>query len=244
MDRMTQRYYDAESLHYDNVRWESVYGKARDEWQYNVLIHLLGNITYDTLLEIGCGTGRMTLRLPPLCRQLIGIDFSSKMLECLTNKNSGYENLKLCLILADACSLPIPNEVIDAVFFVNTLQLIESPRIFLNEIQRVIKPNGRLIFNYPNLQSVYFLYGFYRNWLGKTRTRNKAGYRRTRWFSKYWLKKILREEGFRVVSILGQPGFNPNPEKLSGWPQFFCPSLFLKAVKMSTTEINGSGYTT
>lgn len=227
----TRQYYDTESGQYDGRRWESASGKARDEWQYHALVKLLGDVTHDNVLEIGCGTGRMTLRLLPQCQQLIAVDFSKRMLESLAKKKSIESESRLRLILTDACKLPLPDNNIDVAFFVNTIQLIESPEKLFKEIQRILKPGGRLIFNYPNLMSVYLPYGLYRNWTGRTRTKNESGYRRTRWFSRYWLQKILKENGLHVVESVGQPGMNPGPSISTWYPEFCCPSVFLNAEK-------------
>lgn len=227
---LTRRYYDVESERYDQLRWQNKSGKARDEWQYHALTSLLGSVINDTVLEIGCGTGRMTFRLLFQCGRLIALDFSSKMLTLAKGKTRDPQST-LCLLLANACQLPLSNEGIDAVLLVNTLQLIKSPEKLFSEIRRVLKPAGRLIFNYPNLSSIFLPYGLYRNWSGRARTRNKAGYRRTNWFSRAWLQKTLEEKGLRVVEGMGQPGMNPSHSILKTYPQFFCPSVFLKAVK-------------
>jgi len=62
---------------YDRVsKWNPVVHADR-----NLIIPLLDPRRKDVILEIGCGTGRFTLEIARRCSEIIGVDFSAKMLE-------------------------------------------------------------------------------------------------------------------------------------------------------------------
>ncbi len=93
------------------------------------------------VLDIGCGTGRLTI---PLQRQtgaeVWGLDLSKEMLEQAKNKK-GAEALHW--VLGDAQALPFPGESFDFAFMCLVLHHLEDKARALAEMARVLKPGGR-----------------------------------------------------------------------------------------------------
>ncbi len=102
------------------------------------------------VLEIGYGTGQSLKQMAKLLGEtgkIYGIDISSGMLK-VAEKRLKKPNLlnRVELKCGDAVSLPYKVDKFDAVFMSFTLELFDTPEIpiVLNEIKRVLKPQGRL----------------------------------------------------------------------------------------------------
>ncbi len=108
-----------------------------------------------SLLEVGCGEGLFlkgaSVYNPKL--KIIGIDISRRML--LKAKQRIQENNlnNINLLQASAYDLPVKDSVFDSVICVNillNLPSIENVRTTLKEVNRVMKPGGRIIFDFRN----------------------------------------------------------------------------------------------
>jgi ubiquinone/menaquinone biosynthesis C-methylase UbiE len=88
------------------------------------------------VLDVGCGTGRLLegLKGRSFC---VGIDPSSGML--LEARRKGFWG---DLILADAEHIPIRSGMVDFVFSVSVLQLLDQPAEGAREMLRVLKEGG------------------------------------------------------------------------------------------------------
>jgi trans-aconitate 2-methyltransferase len=114
------------------------------DWGTVVLarLPLVGN---ECVLDVGCGTGRLTDRL--LARlprgRVVGIDQSSNM----TNVAREYlqrHGTRIQLLVADAAALPL-HEKADAVFSTATFHwVLDHPRLF-SSLYCALKPGGRLV---------------------------------------------------------------------------------------------------
>jgi SAM-dependent methyltransferase len=89
------------------------------------------------ILEVGAGTGRISIPLMERGADLIGCDLSSRMLARLQEKAPSARILQ-----ADATQLPFPNEHFDNVLTVHVLHLIPLWREVLREFKRVLVRGG------------------------------------------------------------------------------------------------------
>jgi ubiquinone/menaquinone biosynthesis C-methylase UbiE len=98
------------------------------------------------VLEIGVGSG---LNLPhyrrDAVRQVWGLDPSAEML-ALARKRAAATGLDVRFIEASATDIPLDDGSIDSVVMTYTLCSIADVLPALNEIRRVMVPDGRLIF--------------------------------------------------------------------------------------------------
>jgi len=97
----------------------------------------------DTVLECACGTGMISVRIAPRCRKLVATDFSEGMLKQTKKKCAGLANVEVCR--ADITNLAFPDESFDAAVAANVIHLLDDPYQALSELDRVVKPGGRLI---------------------------------------------------------------------------------------------------
>lgn len=89
------------------------------------------------VLEVGSGTGRLSIPLLERGVDLIGCDLSSEMSRRFQQK---YPAARIAR--ADATSLPFPSRQFDVVFTVHVLHLIPPWREVLREFRRVLVPEG------------------------------------------------------------------------------------------------------
>jgi trans-aconitate methyltransferase len=99
----------------------------------------------ECVLDVGCGTGRLTERL--LARvphgRVIGIDQSSNMVSVARDYLHAHSD-RLQLLVADAAALPL-REQADAVFSTATFHwVLDHPRLF-RSLYDALKPGGRLV---------------------------------------------------------------------------------------------------
>ena len=97
-----------------------------------------------TVLEVGCGSGRLTRLLSELGHSLTGIDLSPEMIKIASNKSTGNE----LYIQMDMRQLAF-NCLFDAVIIpYNTLNLLSDTDDItscLNDCRRYLKPSGTLL---------------------------------------------------------------------------------------------------
>ena len=87
----------------------------------------------DSLLDVGCGTGRFSAWLAPAFR-VVGVDRSAAMLAEMRGRHP-----KIPVVLGDAHRLPLPDAAIDLVLFVTTLEFLDDPLAALSEAVRVAR---------------------------------------------------------------------------------------------------------
>jgi ubiquinone/menaquinone biosynthesis C-methylase UbiE len=131
-------YYSKIADIYDRTRWltEPIAEEVAD-----FILTLVKATPETTFLEPGIGTG---LNVLPLVRRgycVTGIDVSEEMLNQFRQKLPEIP-LNLKLIHGDASQLPFLNSSFDVVLTVHMLHAVSNLGIFLDEIDRVLKPKG------------------------------------------------------------------------------------------------------
>lgn len=100
-----------------------------------------------TILDVGAGTGRVTLALTALGFQVIALDPAHGMLDVLRAKAAG---LPARIVGGEGARLPFPSSSFDAVVLSRILYLISDWRSVLRDVIRVLKPDGRLLHEWGN----------------------------------------------------------------------------------------------
>jgi SAM-dependent methyltransferase len=125
-------------------------------WLMNRLNRKLTRITIqqmklgsaDRVLEVGCGAGealRQILNQTP-CQHAAGIDCSQEMIEETAKKNrAAVEQGALELRHGQVESLPWPDEHFTQIFAISNFHIWDSRRVGLQEILRVLQPDGRFL---------------------------------------------------------------------------------------------------
>jgi ubiquinone/menaquinone biosynthesis C-methylase UbiE len=118
------------------------------------LVRLLDIGPADTVLEIGCGVGRIGKILADKCRKWIGTDISGQMLRYAAQRMKGIDNYEL-VELNTVGLAEIPDETVDVIYCaVVFMHLFEWDRFkYVAESYRVLRPGGRCYFDNVDLRT-------------------------------------------------------------------------------------------
>lgn len=110
---------------------------------YPILLERLSHISYQSALDLGCGTGEMIKQIMQSDnhKELYGIDLSEEMLSVAKGKLPD----QVKLLLGDSESLPFPDNFFDVVYCNDSFHHYPAPQNVLSEVQRVLKPGGTFL---------------------------------------------------------------------------------------------------
>lgn len=95
------------------------------------------------VLEVGCGTGSLALRLIDACGRYDALDYSEQMLRIARDKAQGTPTLRFHQsTLEDA---PFPDASFDVALAFSILHLVPERAAFLARLHALLKPGGQLI---------------------------------------------------------------------------------------------------
>jgi ubiquinone/menaquinone biosynthesis C-methylase UbiE len=140
-----KRSYDRISRYYDCLTG------AFERKYAEMALKRLSVLEGETVLEIGFGTGHCLKSIAESVGKqgkAYGIDLSTGMME-ITKERLEKAGLmdRVKLFCGDAASLPFDDSTFNAVFMSFALELFDTPEIpkVLEQIKRVLKPEGRLV---------------------------------------------------------------------------------------------------
>jgi ubiquinone/menaquinone biosynthesis C-methylase UbiE len=115
--------------------------------------HLLSRLQIQpdsSILDIGCATGNLTLRLPEVCspQKVVGVDLSGRTLSIARThaQEAGLGNFEF--LCASACWLPFGEKVFDVVMSNIVFHLIPDQKQALAEVVRVLRPSGTALLQF------------------------------------------------------------------------------------------------
>jgi ubiquinone/menaquinone biosynthesis C-methylase UbiE len=115
--------------------------------------HLLSQLDArpdSSLLDIGCATGNLTLRLPEVCspRQVVGVDLSNNALKIARThaQEMGLDSFEF--LGASARRLPFGDETFDVVVSNIVFHLIPDQKRALGEVVRVLRSSGSAVLQF------------------------------------------------------------------------------------------------
>lgn len=95
------------------------------------------------ILDVGCGTGELSMVLAEMGHNVVGVDLSEKMLSVAIEK-ARSSRLKTKFLVGDAETLKFKDEYFDAVVSRHLLWTLLSPEMAFAEWKRVLKNKGYL----------------------------------------------------------------------------------------------------
>ena len=113
-----------------------------DKWDGQAFIDKMELDKDKTVLEIGIGTGRLAVRVAPLCGEFYGVDISSKTIERAKENLAEFENVTLAC--ADFLSYEF-GRVFDIVYSSLTFMHIEDKQRAVNKIAELLNYAGRFV---------------------------------------------------------------------------------------------------
>ena len=148
------------------------------------------------ILEIGAGMGGDSIYLAKKGAVVSVLDFTQEALNTIRG-SAKNQQVKIDTILADAKKIPLKDESLDIIFHQGFLEHFQDPDIYLKEQWRVLKKGGLLAVDVPQKYTMYTL---------KKHRQMKQGKWFAGWeteFSIMRLEKLLKKNGFRIISSYG-----------------------------------------
>jgi ubiquinone/menaquinone biosynthesis C-methylase UbiE len=97
------------------------------------------------VLEIGCGTGIISLGIAPLVKSVVATDISPQMITVAKNKAERASIANVEFRVHDGYTLPYDDQTFDTVLLFNVLHFVKEPTALLREAHRLLKPAGYLV---------------------------------------------------------------------------------------------------
>jgi ubiquinone/menaquinone biosynthesis C-methylase UbiE len=154
--------FDSQAAAYD--RWyDTPLGQLVDRVEKEAVFDLLPELQGRRVLEVGCGTGNISLELARRGAQVVGLDVSGPMLAVAQHK-AHRQGLSLPLIRSLAGYLPFPEAAFNGVISILTLDFIPDRPGAVREMVRVLRPGGFLMLALLNRYSLWTLKRVLRAW--------------------------------------------------------------------------------
>jgi SAM-dependent methyltransferase len=156
-------FYDELATTYESDRFENSYGKFIDEQERKILKRLLTN-SEERVVDMPCGSGRF------LNFAHIGIDGSKEMVRLSILKFPGKT-----IFQADAEKTGLEDHSIDTIISFHFFMHLNEEKVkrILQECERILKPNGRIIFDIPSAKRRKLIQYKRTNWHGGFSLTNK-----------------------------------------------------------------------
>jgi ubiquinone/menaquinone biosynthesis C-methylase UbiE/DNA-binding transcriptional ArsR family regulator len=136
-----ERYFAVNAADWDTIRALHVAEKDVEA----AMVEVIGAKPFETLLDLGTGTGRLLELFAPLYQRAVGIDASTAML-AVARANLDRAGVSHAQVrLGDVYNLPLPRNAFDVVTVHQVLHYLEEPERAIAEAARVMAPGGRLL---------------------------------------------------------------------------------------------------
>ena len=141
--RMEMKARDEQTDEYDRMWWLNLFSLVEIP---AMLMHLSLRSSH-SLLEAGCGTGRMTRQFAERCDSLLAMDYSWESLLACKRKLDAAGVSNVDLVQADICRLPFRSESFDRIVSCQVLEHVPTPEsrsAAIEELARVVKRGGNV----------------------------------------------------------------------------------------------------
>ena len=153
-------------------------------WDGELFFNALCLDNHQNALEIGVGTGRLAIKIAPLCKSFTGIDLSPKTIK---RAKLHLEKFNPILICADFNKYDFKNNF-DLIYSSLTFMHIKNKENTINKIYSLLNDNGRFVLSIDKNQNTTFSCN------GRTLKLYPD--------DRYNTEKLIRSAGFNVKKIL------------------------------------------
>ena len=151
MNKLIAKHYDALlSEGNDPVHDPEPLKAYMDKWDGQKFIDKMKLDKTKAVLEIGVGTGRLAVRVAPVCKHFTGIDISSETAKRAEKHLKEFDNVKI--ICDDFLSAEF-NEKFDVVYSSLTFMHIEEKQKAVDKVFTLLKNGGRFVLSTDKNQS-------------------------------------------------------------------------------------------
>ena len=164
-----------------------------------------------SVLDIGCGNGRLTEKLAPLVDEYVGIDINKKYLDAAKRKSRKLTNVKFIHVNAEKLIGTFEEDRFQkSIALWNTMACVSNDQKCIKQIASVVRDG---FFFTVNKKGTLKLREKYYKTLGikyridkETETIFSSQWGATRAYSKNEIEKMAKNSGFKISKI--QPIFN------------------------------------
>lgn len=182
----------------------------------------------EKLLDVGCGDGAVGEELIKNGLKVYGVDLSKKAVTIARKRGVKAKQGSV------EEKIPYKTGEFDSVFWGDNMEHLFNPQKTLNEINRVLKPRGKLVLSCPNMG--YWRYRIHYLLNGKLPDTEWSGnppwyWSHIRFFNVNIIKEFLKAENFTFEKVVG---VNRRPVESSlskNVPDFFAMILVIVAKK-------------
>ncbi|QLK27154.1 class I SAM-dependent methyltransferase [Natrinema zhouii] len=140
---LVRQHWNGRATTFDDASQHGIHSEEqRDQW-LAVLREWTGDDPLQ-VLDIGCGTGVVSLLLAELGHDVTGVDFAPEMLE-RARKKAEQAGRSADFYRGDAEALAVPDDTVDLVTARHLLWTLPNPEAAIEEWQRVVEPGGRIL---------------------------------------------------------------------------------------------------
>ena len=104
---------------------------------------------FDYALNLGAGEGDYDAMIARYCKQLVSCDINEQDVEYAKALNAGVPNLEYRV--ENALDLSFESNTFDLIISVEVIEHVGNPERMIEEVQRVLKPNGLALVTFPSL---------------------------------------------------------------------------------------------
>ena len=134
--------WDARVDAWEEVAHSEAFASLRDR-----IIELADLADDDRVVDLGAGTGLLTLAIAARAAEVVAVDISSRMLERLERHAGASDAHNIVPVLADLRTLPLPDASATVVVSNYAFHHLDDQgkELALAEARRVLEPGGRLV---------------------------------------------------------------------------------------------------
>jgi nucleoside-diphosphate-sugar epimerase/SAM-dependent methyltransferase len=123
-------------------------------WESDCLAAMLSHLEGLSVLDLGCGVGRLLPGLAARSGRVTGLDVAPGMVSRAQKRVAGMSNVDL--LVGGVADVPLPASSVDVVVCLGVFEHIPARHRHraLAEITRVLRPGGRLLLELNNAESV------------------------------------------------------------------------------------------
>lgn len=140
--------YEALAASYDGLTYDIPYD---DVLQFMQQILNQAGLQPETVVDLACGTGSLSVRLAKAGYRVYGVDLSEDMLTVAMNKAMELEENIPFFVCQNMCELTLPEQVDWVVCMLDSVNYLADPADCAEMIRRVaenLKPGGMFIFDF------------------------------------------------------------------------------------------------
>jgi len=235
------------AANYDKENFGGLFGRHLQELEVETYLSLM-NPSHQRVLDVGAGTGKLSLPLLRQSRQVTSVDVSFEMIR-LASKNADHERIILTPVVCDARQLCFPDEAFDCLVASRLVMHLTDWRKGLAELCRVAE---EVIVDFPPLISFSGLDSFFK----RCRHLFAADVQTYRAFLISHMVSELKKHHFQIVVMkrqfflpvafhrrLDKPSASARIERWCAWlglTRLLGAPVTIKAMKIKSSNPSGS----